>query len=265
MKHLKSFNEAIREVSLIDFGYNPIGLYDLGYGGLFILAELKKKCPNTDFIFLGDNLTAKTATLTESDVVHLTSLGLSKLNELGCKTNIIACNTACALWPSFNQSTIDIISPTINWVRKLSPKNLGILATEKTIASGVYQSALNYKADQACPEWAQLVERNEITTVECFHIVKNDLEQLFNQSPDIDTILLACTHYVALEDIILKLYPEVKLISQGEIIADYILSKNIQSSRGGTCKYYTTGDTLEFDFQLSNLFHMNGNSIKIEL
>jgi glutamate racemase len=248
-----------------DFLYTPIGLYDLGYGGLFILAELKKKCPNTDFIFLGDNLTAKTATLTESDVVHLTSLGLSKLNELGCKTNIIACNTACALWSSFNQTTIDIISPTINWVNKLNPKNLGILATEKTIASGVYQSALNYKAAQACPEWAQLVERNEISTDECFQIVKNDLEQLFNQSPDVDTILLACTHYVALRDIILELYPKIKLISQGEIVADYIMSKNIESSGGGTCKYFTTGDTSEFESQLSSLVYMKGKASKIEL
>lgn len=257
MKWLKLYLE-------FNSSYNPIGVFDSGYGGLFILTTLRKKFPDYDFVFLGDNLTAPYGELDSQEIVSLTTRGLDFLNQSGCKTNIVACNTACSL-STYSSNTIDIITPTIDWVKRVKYDHLGVLGTSKTIHLGVYQKSLDRVTALSCPNWAQLVENGEFNTSEGLEIIKSDLSELFNLNNDIDTILLACTHYVILKDIIKELYPDIKIISQDDIIVDYISALGIEPSLGGTCKYFTTGSSDEFDRESLQLIGQKINSQRVTI
>lgn len=246
MKHLKLFLEFNQE-------YNPIGIFDSGYGGLFILESIKKQLPESDFIFLGDNLTAPYGKLPKSEIKSLTNKGIDKLKQLGCKTIIVACNTACTVLD--DSDVINIIKPTINFVSQIDYNYLGILGTTTTIKSNIYQEALPNSIGLDCPNWATLVETGEYNSESGLQIIKSDLERLFELNNQIDTILLACTHYIILKDIIAEFYPDVKLISQDEIIADLVT--NSDCSKNGNCKYFTTGDSEEFDDETRELLGIN--------
>lgn len=254
MKHLKLFLEFNQE-------YKPIGIFDSGYGGLFILVSIKKQLPKTDFIFLGDNLTAPYGELPKSEIKSLTHKGINKLKELGCQTVIVACNTACTVLNDSN--VINIIKPTIDFVSQMDYNYLGILGTTTTIQSNIYQEALPNSIGLDCPNWATLVETGEYNTERGLQIIQSDLRKLFRLNSHIDTILLACTHYIILKDIIAEFYPDVVLISQDEIISDLVT--NLDCSINGSCQYLTTGDSEEFDNETSELLGINIKSKKITI
>ena len=256
MKYLKLYLEYN---SISD--YNPLGIFDSGYGGLFILTALRNKFPNWDFVFLGDNLTAPYGELDSNEVVSLTKSGLDKLSEMYCQTKIVACNTACSLLNDFSKDTIDIITPTINWVRNIEYNYLGVLGTSKTIHLGFYQKSLERVVALSCPDWASLVESGEFKTPEGIEIIKSDLQELFSLNSEIDTILLACTHYIILRDIISDMYPEIKIITQDVIIVNYISGLGIEPSQNGSCRYLTTGSCEEFN---KESFELIGQELESE-
>ena len=250
MKHLKLFLEFNQE-------YNPIGIFDSGYGGLFILQSIKKQLPKSDFVFLGDNLTAPYGKLPKSEIKSLTHKGIDKLKQLGCKTIIVACNTACTVLND-SDSVINIIKPTIDFVSQMNYNYLGILGTTTTIKSNIYQESLPNSIGLDCPSWATLIETGEYNSEKGLQIIQSDLGKLFKLNNQIDTILLACTHYIILKDIIAEFYPDVKLISQDEIIADLVA--NSDCSKNGSCQYFTTGDSEEFDNEAAELLSIVTNS-----
>src|SRR5690606_31505274 len=123
---------------------------------------------------------------------------------------------------------LGVIRPTAEVIGQYTRTGkVGILATQGTVSSESYVIEIHkffpeiQVYQEACPLWVPLIENNEFRTPGAEYFIRKDLENLFAKSPDIDTVVLACTHYPLLKDIILKYLPGgVNLISQGELIAD---------------------------------------------
>lgn len=253
--------------------YNPIGVFDSGYGGLTILKEIVAKLPAYDYLYLGDNARAPYGTRSFEAVYHNTLQCVQWLFSQGCPLVILACNTASAkALRTIQQKDLNkidpqkrvlgVIRPTTERIGDLSDsKNIGILATTGTVVSNSYILEIEkFFPDlkvfqQACPMWVPLVENDEYKSHGADFFVKKYIDQLLDQSPSIDTILLACTHYPLLHDKIREFTPaDIKIISQGKIVAnslaDYLtrhteLTGKISSNK--IKKFYTTDSAEEFN------------------
>lgn len=255
-----------------------IGIFDSGFGGLSIFREIHKLLPEYDYIFLGDNKRAPYGDRSFEEVFAFTNQAVNKLFDLGCPLVILACNTASAkalrniqqneLPKSQDPSrrVLGVIRPTIEKVGNLSySKHIGIIATQATISSESYILELNKYASeitancQACPRWVPIIEKGDLNSDELYCIVKEDLETLLNKDPEIDTIILGCTHYPLITSLIQRVlqdidHPEIILMPQGKPIAyslkDY-LRRHPEMEQRLTKKnnvlYYTTGNTEQFD------------------
>ena len=274
--------------------YYPIGVFDSGYGGLTVLRELMKYLPEKDFIYLGDN--ARTPYGTRSfDVVYAYTLqAVKKLFDLGCHLVILACNTASAkalrniqqkdlpvIAPA--KRVLGVIRPSVEYAAKVTRNgHVGVLATSGTVASQSYPIELEkwsggkvkVTTQQACPMWVPIVENNEIGTPGADYFIQADLQKLFMKDPDIDSLILGCTHYPLLSDSIRKYLPDkqVRVIGQGRIIAEKLVDYlkrhpeiNAKCSEGGTIHYYTTEQVELFDAQARQFMGIPVRSERISL
>jgi glutamate racemase len=252
---------------------NPIGVFDSGYGGLTVLKEIIHKLPQYDYIYLGDNARAPYGNRSFETVYHYTLQCVKWFFDQGCSLVILACNTASAkalrtiqqndlplLDPS--KRVLGVIRPTTEIIGSFSDtKSVGILATNGTVASGSYPVEIaKFFPDvrvyqEACPLWVPLVENNEHLHQGADYFVKKNLKNIFEKGENIDVILLACTHYPLLKEKIQEYLPiGVKLISQGEIVADSLedyLQRHPEidskCSKTGQQAFYTTDSPEDFD------------------
>lgn len=257
----------------------PIGVFDSGYGGLTILKEIKNLLPEYDFIYLGDNARTPYGPRSFDTVYEFTLQSVQWLFSKGCPLIILACNTASAkalrtiqqkYLPFYDSEkrVLGVIRPTAEVIGTYSSsKKIGILGTKGTINSESYVIEIDkffpeIKIFQhACPMWVPLVENNEYKSEGADYFIKKDIDILLNQSPEIDTILLACTHYpLLLKKVNRFLAPEIKVISQGNIVAkslqDYLKrhpKMEIRCSKNSELNFFTTDSTTDFD-QHSQIF-----------
>ncbi|MFT3748170.1 MAG: glutamate racemase [Agriterribacter sp.] len=251
----------------------PIGVFDSGYGGLTVLKEIIKKLPQYDYIYLGDNARAPYGTRSFESVYHYTLECVQWLFAKGCPLVILACNTASAkALRTIQQNDLPKIAPCNRVLGVIRPttekignytqsKQVGILATTGTVLSESYiiETKKFYPEvtvfQQACPMWVPLVENNEHNSAGADYFIAKDLEKLLDQSADIDTILLACTHYPLLKNKIRQFLPDgISLLSQGEIVADSLadyLARHPEMekrcSKNGSLAFFTTDSPADFD------------------
>ena len=244
----------------------PIGVFDSGYGGLTILRDIKQRLPQYDYLYLGDNARAPYGNRSFDVVYEFTLQAVEYLFSRGCRLVILGCNTASAkalrsiqqrdlprIAPS--RRVLGVIRPTVEVLGSMSKSGkIGVMGTRGTIQSHSYDMEMAKIApgielfSQACPMWVPLIENKEYDQPGAEYVGKGCVEMLMAQCPDIDTILLACTHYPLLADKIAQYLPSgVTLVSQGPIVsesrADYLLRHpEIESlcSQGGTVEYLTT-------------------------
>lgn len=251
---------------------NPIGVFDSGYGGLTVLRALTGRLPQYDYRYLGDNARAPYGTRSFDTVYRYTLECVRWLLEGGCPLVILACNTASAKALRTIQQqdlprmapdarVLGVIRPTSEVIGRHSRSgSIGILATPGTVQSGSYlieigKHAPGLKVEQeACPMWVPLIENGETEGPATEHFVRRHLTALTGRAPELDTVLLACTHYPLLEGTIRRYLPEgVKVLSQGGIVAesleDYLRrhpAMEARLSRGGGREFYTTDDPEAF-------------------
>jgi glutamate racemase len=139
--------------------------------------------------------------------------------------------------------------------------NVGILATKGTVLSESYPIEIaKFFPDirvfqQACPLWVPLIENNEHDKPGADYFVRAYADQLMVQSGEIDTVILACTHYPLLKDKIAGSLPAgTRVVSQGEIVADSLAdylqrhpAMEARCSKGGRQRFFTTDSTEDFD------------------
>lgn len=255
----------------------PIGVFDSGYGGLTVFKEIVRRLPQYDYIYLGDNARVPYGTRSFETVYRYTWECVQQLFALDCKLVVLACNTASAkalrtiqqndlpLYDPFRR-VLGVIRPTAEVIGQYTRTGkVGILATQGTVSSESYVIEIHkffpeiQVYQEACPLWVPLIENNEFRTPGAEYFIRKDLENLFAKSPDIDTVVLACTHYPLLTDIINKYLPAgVSLISQGELVADSLadyLERHSDlrdyCSQGDSRQFYTTGAVPDFDEKAS--------------
>jgi glutamate racemase len=269
----------------------PIGVFDSGYGGLTILKEFIDKLPDYDYLYLGDNARAPYGNRSFESVYHYTLQCVRWFFQQGCPLVILACNTASAkALRSIQQQdlpkigggrrVLGVIRPTTEIIGTFTKTNeVGILATTGTVLSGSYPIEIEKFSpelrifQQECPMWVPLIENNEHMKPGADYFVKEYIDGLMAQAKNIDTILLACTHYPLLkEKISAAAGPNVKIISQGEIVANSLVSYfkrhpeiEQQCSRKGRRDFYTTDSTEDFDHHAGIFYGKKLQSSHIDL
>jgi glutamate racemase len=269
----------------------PIGVFDSGYGGLTILKELKAVLPHHDFLYLGDNARTPYGTRSFEVVYEFTLEAVEYLFNHGCELVILACNTASAKalrsiqqtvlpkkYP--NKRVLGVIRPSSEIIGSYSiSKNIGIVATEGTVKSESYLIEIQKFFPEievtqlACPIWVPLIENNLHQTVGGKWFIQQDIQQLLATNPQIDTILLACTHYPLVADIIQEILPNnVQLISQGKIVADSLVDylnrhpdMNENISKNQELGFLTTENSDNFDLKASQFYGSTINSKHVRL
>ena len=251
----------------------PIGIFDSGYGGLTVFKEIAKVLPQYDYLYLGDNARVPYGTRSFETVYRYTWECVQHLFSMGCRLVILACNTASAkALRSIQQNNLTqlpdlrrvlgVIRPTAEVVGEYSKtRQVGILGTQGTVASQSYVIEIEKffpdinVEQEACPMWVPLVENNEFDSPGADYFIRKNLDSLLQKSPDIDTLVLACTHYPLLINKIKQFVSsDIKLISQGELVAES-LSEYLQRhpemealcSRNGNVEFYTTESTESFN------------------
>jgi len=270
---------------------SPIGVFDSGYGGLTVLKEIVKRLPVYDYIYLGDNARAPYGTRSFDTVYDYTLQCVKWLLNKNCPLIILACNTASAkalrtiqqndlAQYGKDKRVLGVIRPSAEVIGNYtSTKEIGILGTNGTVESLSYPLEIEkffpeVKIFQhACPLWVPLVENSEYASEGADYFIKKDIHELLNKSGEIDTILLACTHYPLLINKIRKYLPgKVQLIPQGEIISasleDYLFRHSEiekKCSRNGQIEFFTTDSTKDFDRHSAIFFGKQVASEHIDL
>ena len=250
----------------------PIGIFDSGYGGLTILNGIRQLLPQYDFLYLGDNARAPYGPRSFDVVYELTRQAVLKLFQEGCQLVILGCNTASAKalrtiqqrdLPHIDprRRVLGIIRPTAEVIGSLTQsRHVGVFATEGTANTESYTLEIKKLfpditvSGVACPFWVPLVEYNEADSPGADYFVKKRIDQLMAADPQIDAIILGCTHYPLLMPKIKKYAPaHVRIIAQGDFVAgslqDYF-SRHPEMeqacSKRGTVRYLTTENPNKF-------------------
>jgi len=287
---------------------SPIGIFDSGYGGLTIFQQLRKQLPDRDFMYLGDNARAPYGSRSFDIVYEFTRQAVMKLFSMGCKLVILGCNTASAkalrtiqqrdlmttgtlagasnLKPQAlslveqGYRVLGVIRPTVEVIGKLTQsRHVGVVATEGTVRSESYTLEIaKFYPDikvtgQACPLWAAIVEAGESESEGAEFFVRKRIKQLLEKDPQIDTIILGCTHYPLLMNALRKAVPPgVNIVAQGEYVArsleDYLHRHpdiDANCSRGGTAQFFTTESPERFKECAAMFLHEDVNVQHIDL
>ena len=251
---------------------SPIGIFDSGYGGLTILHGVRHLLPEYDYLYLGDNARAPYGPRSFDVVYEFTRQAVIKLFDMGCQLVILGCNTASAKalrtiqqvdLPKIDpeRRVLGIIRPTAEVIGQLTKsRHVGVLATEGTIKSESYNLEIQklypdiVVSGVACPFWVPLVEYNEADSPGADYFVKKRIDQLMRLDPNIDAIILGCTHYPLLMPKIVKyVEPGIRIIPQGEYVAESLKNYFLRHpemeqkcSKGGNVEYLTTENPDKF-------------------
>ena len=253
--------------------YQPIGIFDSGFGGLTVLKEIQEQLPQYDYLYLGDNARAPYGARSFETVYEYTLQCVENLFHKGCELIILACNTASAkalrtiqqkdlIKFGATKRVLGVIRPTTEIIGRYSAsKHVGVFGTSGTINSGSYLVEIKkffpdlQVHQQACPMWVPLIENNEYNNDGADFFIKKYTDELMAQHHDIDAIILGCTHYPLIQEKIKKHLPsKVQLLSQGNIVAeslkDYLKRHHEMEkkcSKQQTVTFYTTDLPETFD------------------
>lgn len=269
----------------------PIGVFDSGYGGLTILHGIRQLLPDYDYIYLGDNARAPYGSRSFDVVYQFTRQAVMKLFESGCQLVILGCNTASAkALRSIQQNdlpkldpqrrVLGVIRPTAEVIGKLThSRHVGVLATEGTIKSHSYKLEIQKLWNDVmvtgipCPLWVPIIENNEADTPGADYFVKKRIDLILERDPQIDTLILGCTHYPILMPKIRKHVPEnVQIVAQGEYVAkslqDYLRrhpDMEQRCTKHGTVRFLTTENPEKFKENAQIFIHEEVNVEHVDL
>ena len=268
-----------------------IGIFDSGYGGLTVFGSIADLLPDYNYIYFGDNARAPYGDHSFETIYQYTLECVEWLFAQGCPLVILACNTASAKalrtiqqkvlpfkYPGYR--VLGVIRPTAEVIGSYTRSNtIGVMGTRGTVNSESYLMEIRHLypeikvIQQSCPMWVPLIENNEHVNEGADYFVRKYIDNLLDQSPDIDAILLDCTHYPLLIPKIAAYLPEgIQLVAQGEIVAGslkkYLTNHpEIESQLGkeGKMRFYTSGDDQDFNKHASIFFPKEVVSAHVDL
>jgi glutamate racemase len=242
-----------------------IGIFDSGIGGLTVTKEIIKQLPNENIVYLGDTARVPYGNKS-SDTIKKFSLEIANfLLQKNIKLLVIACNTASSFALSYlkqkiNIPIIGVIEPGASAAAKITKnKKIGIIGTKGTINSQSYQNTLK-KIDSSfqifekdCPLFVPLVEEGWIQKEVSYMIADEYLKNL--KKHKIDTLILGCTHYPILKNVISTIMGnDVNIIDSAietakkvkEILEQKLLLANDSPSNSTNYEFYVSDDSEKF-------------------
>ncbi|MDD6188098.1 MAG: glutamate racemase [Clostridiales bacterium] len=250
----------------------PIGVFDSGLGGLTAMRKLVEAMPNEDLIYLGDTGRVPYGGRSKDTIIKYARQDIEFLLGHDIKAIVVACGTVSTvaleqISGEYDTPIFGVVEPTAWKAAKLTASGrIGIIGTVNSVNSGAYDRAIqrfrpgSYTFSKACPLFVPLVENGRVNrgdrVIEL--VVEEYLSELREQ--EIDTLILGCTHYPLLSDVISDFMGSgVKLVSPGEETAEYLIKKLRQADalaqpdRPGRHRYYVTDSTEGFE-RLASLF-----------
>ena len=254
----------------------PIGMFDSGFGGLTVARAVIDLLPSENLIYIGDTARYPYGPKPASEVrSYAIELATSLVRDFNAKLIVVACNTAASVALSELRSllsvpVIGVVEPGARALVEATTNNrVAVIGTVGTISSGAYESAVaNASRDvsrevsltaAACPGFVEFVERNETSGRAVTELAEKLLAPIRNA--DVDTLLLGCTHYPYLSEVIGRVMGSgVKLINSADatasVVRDVLAENNISRSVGsgaqsssrhsGLHEFYSSGDVQQF-------------------
>ena len=241
----------------------PIGLFDSGVGGLTVARAVMGQLPGESLIYIGDTANSPYGPQSIADVRAHSQRIADDLVERGCKMLVIACNTATAAFlhdarERYDIPVVEVIKPAVRRAMATTRNNnIGVIGTEGTVNSGVYQDffAVNPNVQVtavACPEFVPLVEQGVTSGKRVLDVARGYVAPL--REAGVDTLVLGCTHYPLLSGVIqLAVGDQVALVSSAEETSKdvlRVLTENdllADDTSTPTHIFESTGDPETFD------------------
>jgi len=209
----------------------PIGIFDSGIGGLTVFAAVRRRLPRESILYLGDTARVPYGTKSADTVVRYARECTGFLVERGVKAVVVACNTASAyalpdLAAGFDVPVVGVVGPGCEAALKATKNGgIGVIGTTGTVSSNAYGSALKARdpdvrvMSRACPLFVPLVEEGLIDDDITRAVCERYLGGLSREG--IDTLILGCTHYPLLKEMIAERMGEgVRLVDSAQATAD---------------------------------------------
>lgn len=216
---------------------SPIAFFDSGVGGLTVLNKVRSLLPTESLVYYGDTLHMPYGEKSKEELLNYSANIFNFFESLDCKAVVMACNTTSSVIYNdvankYGFKLYPIVQSVASILSNLPVNKLGIFATRATIESKAYETEIaKYNPNiqvfgQYCPSWVHIVEENSVNEDTSISIIKQDLEVMLRNSPD--KIVLGCTHYPFLLDILSEFAPKDMFIDPAEAFARYIKSDLIQ-------------------------------------
>ena len=210
---------------------NPIAFFDSGVGGLTVYSKVKKLLPNEKFIYFGDLKNIPYGEKSKEELIKIADKIFKFFEERSVKAVVMACNTTSAnvydvLKDKYSFKIYPIIQCCAGVIAQMPVKKIGIFATDATIKSGVYGRELRkynphlQTFEMSCPPWVGIVEEQKQKEQKSVACVESYLGKMLENLPD--KIILGCTHYPYLMDVLAKYTPKDMFIDPSEYFAQYI-------------------------------------------
>lgn len=243
-------------MTVSDTSARPLGVFDSGVGGLTVLKELQRALPNEDFVYLGDTGRVPYGNKPPEMVAEFAREISWALVERGVKGIVVACNTAASagglpeLEKALPVPIWGVIEPGVQAAVKRSRGGcVGVLGTEATVRSRAYQGRLEEAGVEtwakACPLFVPIVEEGISDTEIAELVARHYLEK----RPELELLILGCTHYPALKGILQKVLGEsVMLVDSAEEVAATVAADVARRGlaavreRPGLVHHLVTGD-----------------------
>ena len=204
----------------------PIGVLDSGLGGISVLRELVKLMPGENFIYYGDSANAPYGTRIPEEVIDLTKKDVEFLLERGAKAIVVACNTATSVAIKELRAAYEEVLPVIGIEPALKPavkakehSKVVVMATPMTLSQTKFNSMMHIYEDDAniikmpCPGLVEYIESGVLNGP----VLDAYLEKQFApyDKAEIDAVVLGCTHYPLIREVIQKHFPGVSVYDGG--------------------------------------------------
>ena len=251
----------------------PIGVFDSGVGGLTVLKALRERLPGRDYIYFSDTARVPYGRKPREMVRGFAYEIAAFLQQQGVEAIVVACNTASA--SALPQLAADtpipvwgVIDPGVEAARRVTRTGrVGVIGTKGTIASSVYQDKLRALGlevwAQACPMFVHLVEEGLAKSEEAEVLARHYLDG----RPDIDTLILGCTHYPVLQPVLRRVVGEgVRLVSSADVTAE-VVAQALPDSRAGSGSviHYVTGGVPAYQHTAQVIGGVEGRVIPLDI
>lgn len=247
-----------------------IGVFDSGIGGLTVAAAIRQALPRERLLYFGDNAHVPYGERTADEILRLSTAISQALLDKGCRSIVIACNTASsaalkALRLRFPDIPFVGMEPAVKpAVEHTKSGVVGVLATKATVQGPTMADVVERFAQgveviqQACPGLAQRIDNGDTTSVETEALLRNWIEPMLERG--IDALVLGCTHYPLVRPLIERITgPQVRVIEPSAAIARRLAQ--LLGERGllvpddavGSMECYTSGEPERFQPVLRQL------------